>query len=287
MLAKAARFEASAFIPDLEDSVPDPNKDEALDVTARAIPELIATGKPIIPRINSLSSGRIQHELEKLVGTGITAVSVGKIQSATDIVKIDEIISQLESSRGMSVGTTAILPWIESAAAILNAHDICTASHRVKWVAFGAEDYAADMGITRTSDEPITGTDRPEETYGEPALLFPRSTVAVAARAARVHALDTPFTKFRDRTGLLKEATLARRLGYAGKFAIHPDQIQTINQVWKPTQSELQHAQAVIAANDQARLDGRGATSINGEMVDAPVVARAKHLLSQVHETDH
>ena len=287
MLAKAPRFDASAYILDLEDSVPDDNKDEAIDVTARAIPELVATGKPIIPRINSLESGRIHHELAKLVGTGIVAVSIGKIQSGTDIVKIDELIRELESTRGVTVGETAILPWIESATAVLNAHGICTASHRVKWVAFGAEDYAADMGITRTSDDPSGMTRESETAYGEPALLFPRSAVAVAARASGVQALDTPFTKFRDNAGLINEATLARRLGYAGKFAIHPDQIQTIKQLWKPNQSELQHAQAVIAANDQAKSLGRGATSIDGDMVDAPVVARAKRLLSQAQQNDH
>ena len=285
MLAKASRFAPSAFIPDLEDSVPDANKNEALEVTANAIPDLVATGKPIIPRINSIASGRTRRELEALIGTGIAATSIGKIQSAADIRIVDEVISDTESNKGLAVGTTGILPWIESAAAIVNAHEICAASSRVRWVAFGAEDYAADMGITRDVDDPRGDSRKSAEAYGEPALLFPRSTVAVAARAAGIQALDTPFTKFRDSHGLRAEAELARKLGYSGKFAIHPDQIQSIKQIWMPTEAEIQRAEAVLAADNEARAQGRGATSIDGEMIDAPVVARAKNLLAQAQES--
>lgn len=284
MLAKAKRFHPSAFVPDLEDSVQDADKDEALEVTAGAIPDLIATGKPIIPRINTIASGRTPRELESLVGTGIAAVSIGKIQSADDIRNVDEVISETESNNGLKVGMTGILPWIESAAAIMNAHEICTASPRVRWVAFGAEDYAADMGITRSVDEEQRNARELDEAYGEPALLFPRSTVAVAARAAGIQSLDTPFTKFRDHDGLRTETNLARKLGYGGKFAIHPDQIPTINQAWMPSEAEIRHAKAVLAADSEASSQGRGATSIDGEMIDAPVVARAKNLLAQAQE---
>ena len=284
MLAKVKRFNPSAFIPDLEDSVQDANKDEALEVTANAIPDLVATGKPIIPRINSIASGRTRRELEGLIGAGIAAVSIGKIQAADDILHLDAIMSEIESDCGMNVCKTGILPWIESAAAVVNAHEICAASSRVRWVAFGAEDYAADMGITRDADDPHGGSRKSAEAYGEPALLFPRSTVAVAARAAGIQALDTPFTKFRDPDGLHAEAELARKLGYSGKFAIHPDQIQTIKQTWKPTKAEIQRAEAVLTADEEARTQGRGATSIDGEMIDAPVVARAKNLLAQAQE---
>ena len=285
MLAKAKRFNPSAFIPDLEDAVQDADKDEALEVTADAMPDLIATGRPIIPRINSIASGRTRRELESLLGTGIAAVSIGKIQSADDIRNVDELISETESNNGLTVGTTGILPWIESAAAIMNAFQICTASPRVRWVAFGAEDYAADMGITRSVDEEQRSARELYEAYGEPALLFPRATVAVAARAAGIQALDTPFTKFRDPNGLRAEADLARKLGYRGKFAIHPDQISTINQAWMPTQAEIQRAEAILAADNEASAHGRGATSLDGEMIDAPVVARAKNLLAKARES--
>ncbi len=278
MLAKASRFDSSAFVPDLEDSVPPAAKDDAVDTTTRAMPELIATEKPIIVRVNGLATGRTRDELEAVVGTGIIGVSVGKVGSAADIRHLDDMMTGIEKSKGAELGSTFLLPWIETAAAVVNAFGICTASPRVRWVAFGAEDYAADMGIIRYVDMDSHEQDRGDE-YGEASLLYARSAVAVAARAAGVEALDTPYVKFRDQEGLKSEAGLARRLGYTGKFAIHPAQIGTIRTVWMPSDAEIAKARRVIDAANRASAAGRGAISLDGEMIDAPVVARARNVL--------
>lgn len=223
MLAKAPRYDASAYVPDFEDSVPFENKDQAVKVTTEAMPGLLAIGQPVIPRVNSLATGRTKAELEAVVSTGISAISIGKVNSADDVAQVDDLISAIESEHDLPMGTTGILPWIETAAAIVNAYAICTASPRVRWVAFGAEDYAADMGTMRNVDSVSYAAGGPTEEYGEVSLLYARSAVAVAARAAGVEAIDTPYVKFRDADGLRAEARLARRLGYTGKFAIHPD----------------------------------------------------------------
>ena len=278
MLAKASRFDASAFIPDFEDSVPATAKDDAIEVTARAMPELVVTGKPIIPRVNGLATGRTMVELEAVVGTGIVGVSIGKVRSADDIRHIDDMIAAAEKTKGARPGSTLLLPWIETAAAVVNAYGICSASPRVRWVAFGAEDYAADMGIMRDVDSDSVQLGHADE-YGDASLLYARSAVAVAARAAGVEALDTPYVKFRDSDGLKTEAGLARRLGYAGKFAIHPAQIGTIRAVWMPSDAEIAKAKRVIDAANCADAAGRGAISLDGEMIDAPVVARARNIL--------
>ena len=279
MLAKASRLDASAFVADLEDSVPLTSKDEAVEVTARALPDLIATGKPIIVRVNGLATGRTREELAAVIGTGIVGVSIGKVRSADDIVQIDGMLTQAEAAAGAECGPTSLLPWIETASAIVHAFDICSASPRVRWVAFGAEDYAANMGIVRDVDSDATQTGRNEE-YGEASLLYARSAVAIAARAAGVEALDTPYVRFRVVEGLKAEAGLARRLGYTGKFAIHPAQVSTIREVWTPTDAEVAKARRVVDAAKRASTEGRGAISLDGEMIDAPVVARAMNTLA-------
>ncbi len=280
MLAKAGRYSPSAYIPDLEDSVPMVNKEEAREITADALPSLQAIGRPVLPRVNSLPTGLTEDDLKAVVGPNIIAISIGKVNGACDIGEVDRMVSALEGSCGLIEGAIGILPWLETASAIVNAYEICASSDRVRWVAFGAEDYSADMGINREVDFGGSEGEAVEE-YGEASLLYARSAVAIAARAADVEALDTPYVKFRDPEGLRLEAGLARRLGYSGKFAIHPAQIENIESVFAPTPQEIDRAREVLDAARTAEREGRGSLSLDGEMIDAPVVARAKNLLAR------
>ncbi|MXZ03543.1 MAG: CoA ester lyase [Chloroflexi bacterium] len=282
MLGKAGRYSPSAYIPDMEDSVPMANKAEARAVTADALPSLFELGKPVVPRVNSLLTGLTEDDLEAVVGRHIVAISIGKIRSSDDIALVDGMLSELERLRGLEVGTIGMLPWLETASAIVKAFEICNASERVRWVAFGAEDYSADMGISRAVDAEGGNMGTVDE-YGEASLLYARSAVAVAARAADVQALDTPYVKFRDPDGLRSEAGLARRLGYSGKFAIHPAQVEVIERIFSPTDAEIDRARRVLEAARVAELEGRGSVSLDGEMVDAPVVARARNLLERAN----
>lgn len=280
MLGKAGRYSPSAFIPDMEDSVPMANKAEARAVTADTLPSLFGLGKAVVPRVNSLATGLTEDDVAAVIGPHIVAISIGKIRTAGDIAVVDGMLSELETDQGIDVGTVGILPWLETASAIVNAYEICCASERVRWVAFGAEDYSADMGISRSVD--VGGGDAGmADEYGEASLLYARSAVAVAARAADVQSLDTPYVKFRDADGLRREAGLARRLGYGGKFAIHPGQIEVIDAVFSPTDAEIERARRVLEAARVAELAGRGSVSLDGEMVDAPVVARARNVLAR------
>ena len=282
MLGKAGRYSPSAYIPDMEDSVPIANKAEARAITADALPSLFELGKPVVPRVNSLLTGLTEDDLKTVVGPYIVAISIGKIRTANDIAEIDEMLSGLERDRGLEMGAIGIMPWLETASAIVNAYEICNASERVRWVAFGAEDYSADMGISRAVDVEGGNMGTVDE-YGEASLLYARSAVAVAARAADVQALDTPYVKFRDPDGLRSEAGLARRLGYGGKFAIHPAQVEVIEEIFSPTDAEIDRAQRVLEAARVAELEGRGSVSLDGEMVDAPVVARARNVLARAN----
>ncbi len=281
MLSKAGRYAPTAYMPDMEDSVPMANKDQARGVTADALPALSELGKPIMPRVNSLSTGLTEEDLSAVVSPNIVGVSIGKVKSPADIAEVDSMIAKLERASGIRAGTIGILPWLETASAIVHSYQICSASDRVRWVAFGAEDYSADMGINREVDVDATMAGSVAE-YGEASLLYARSAVAVAARAADVEALDTPYVKFRDPDGLRSEAGLARRLGYVGKFAIHPAQIDAIEEVFSPTSDEVERANRVLDAARDAEREGRGSVSLDGEMIDAPVVARARNVLANV-----
>jgi citrate lyase subunit beta/citryl-CoA lyase len=266
MLDKALAFRPDAFVPDLEDSVPDAEEDNARQVTAAYLPKLCGLGIPVISRVNSLGSGWLEEDLAAVVGSSIYGISIGKIQTVDDIASISAIIAGFEREAGLEVGSVRLIPWIETALAVVHCYQICLASPRIVAVAFGAEDFTNDMGLERTEDE--------SEVAGA------RSSVCIAARAAGVDALDTPFFRFKDSCGLEVNVRAARQFGFKGKFAIHPIQIDTLNTLFSPSEAEIEYARQVVAAFEEAERTGRGAASLGGKVVDVPVVKRAQSLLA-------
>lgn len=266
MLDKALGFSPDAFVPDLEDSVPDAEKANARRITAAHLAKLGAHGIPVIPRVNAHNSGWFEEDLAAVTGASIYAVSVGKIQSTEDVAVISETLSGLESEAGLEVGKVRLIPWIETARAVVHCYQICTASPRIVAVAFGAEDFTDDMGIERSEDES--------------ELAYARSVVCTAARAAGIDALDTPFFRFKDPDGLRENVRAAKRLGFKGKFAIHPAQVDPINTLFSPSAAEIAYARRVVSAFEAAERTGRGSTSLDGKVIDVPVVKRARSILA-------
>ncbi len=266
MLEKVLGLSPDAYVPDLEDSVPLDEKENARAVTADLLPRLAAAGPLVIPRVNALDTGLIDDDLAAVVGPHIFAVSVGKVKSAADVQRISDVLRSLERKTGLEDGRVKLVLWLETAQAIVNAYQVCAASPRVVAVAFGAEDFTNDMGIERTR--------------GNSEIEYPRRVVTVAARAADVLALDTPYFAFRDPDGLRDEAREARGFGFTGKFAIHPAQIEIIREAFSPSDEEVAHARRVVAAFEEAEKAGRGSTSLDGEVIDLPVVRRARGLLA-------
>ncbi|HJO82977.1 MAG: CoA ester lyase [SAR202 cluster bacterium] len=265
MLDKALALRPDAFIPDLEDSVPIDEKANARSITSSYLERFAATGQLIIPRVNSLDTGLLEEDLTAIVGPHIFGVSVGKIDTPVDIAEVSKVLQRLEIRAGMQIGTVKLVPWIESASAIVNVYEICASSSRIVGVSLGAEDFTNDMEIERRGD------DR--------ELAYPRNAIAIAARAAGVLALDTPFFAFRDPDALRENSADSKALGFRGRFAIHPAQIDVINQVFSPSDAEVKHARRVVAAFEEAASQGRGSTSLDGHVVDVPVVKRAEALL--------
>ena len=270
MLEKATGFATDAVVADLEDSVPMAEKPAARDLVADMIPALAKSGQRVIVRVNSLDTGLAEDDFAAVVQPDVFAISVGKITSPDDISEYSRLLDAAEAKAGLPAGQTLLIPWIETAAAVLHAYDIAQASDRVAAITFGAEDYTRDVGIRRT-------------TSGE-EVLFPRSLVALAAHAAGVTPLDTPYVNFRDSTGLESDIAEAVRLGYKGKFAIHPAQLEPIRRLFGPQPDEIEYARRVMAAWDAASADGRGSLDLDGAMVDVPVVERARNTLAEAAE---
>ncbi len=266
MLEKAMGFQPDAFIPDMEDSVPDAEKANARQVIAGHLEPLSATGKLIIPRVNSLDTGLTEDDLAAVVGPHVHGISIGKINTADDIRRVDELLTGLEQQRGLERGSLKLIPWIETALAIVHCYDICSASPRLIGAGFGAEDYTNDMQIPRSQDDH--------------EVAYARNVMCVAARAAGILALDTPFFVFKDQQALLANAQASKHDGFKGKFAIHPAQIDTINAVFSPSEDEIRHAERIVAAFEDAERNGRGSTSLDGIVIDVPVVKRARALLA-------
>ena len=266
MLEKALGLSPDAYVPDLEDSVPEGEKLSAREITASFLERLADAGPPVLPRVNSLETGLMEDDLAAVVGPHTFGVSVGKVGSAEDVRRISDILDGLEDTAGLRRGQTRLVPWIETALGIVNAYEICAASPRVFAAAFGAEDFTRDMGIERTGQDA--------------EVAYPRSVICVAARAAGVLAMDTPYFGFRDSEGLRAVCAQARAVGFRGKFAIHPSQIDLIRAAFSPTDREMENARRVIAAFEEAERSGKGATSLDGQLIDVPVMERARGLLA-------
>jgi len=271
MLEKSCTFDADVLVPDLEDSVPPREKTAALKLVEEFIPRLSVRNQKIVVRINSFDTGLTAKELECIVGPRLYGVSLGKVDSDWHIRECSRLLEAHESRLDMQLGSIKLIPWIENAMGVLRAVSIAKASPRVVAIAFGAEDYTNDMSIQRTHD-------------GE-EVKFPRSMVPIAARAAGIIALDTPYVRFRDIPGLRQETESALTLGYKGKFSIHPAQLDTINSVFTPKLDDVEYARRVIEAWKRAESEGKGSLSLDGEMVDAPIVKRAYGLLEWFDST--
>ena len=272
MLERALAFPADIIMVDLEDSVPPAEKAAARQLAAEWIPRLHQAGRRVMARVNALDTGLTGEELAALISPQLYGVSVGKTNSAADLRQIEGLITPWEHAAGLDYGQVKLIPWIESARAVVKVNEIAAILFRTVALAFGAEDYTNDMGIPRTEDG--------AEVY------LPRATIAIAARAAGIAALDGPYVAFRNPEGLARDAAVARQMGYNGKFAIHPAQIDAINAAFSPGPEEIAYARRVVAAWQEAEAAGRGSLALDGKMVDVPVVKRAQNLLARAAELE-
>ncbi|HEY6204097.1 MAG TPA: CoA ester lyase [Candidatus Limnocylindria bacterium] len=278
MVARAlglGEFDASELdvaILDLEDGVPPAAKDDArriiADVLGRAARGAGGPGRYV--RIRRALSDDGAGDLDAVVRAGLAGIMAPKVRRPDEVEWLAERLDVLERDAKVARATLRIIPSIESAAALLEAPRIAQASERVVGLAFGSEDFALDLGL-------------PTKREGEAAdLVYARSATVVAAVSAGKLAFDGIWPDIKDPAGLRADALRARRLGFAGKTLIHPDQVTIVNEIFSPTTAEVEEARRVLHAFDEALKRGEGAVALDGQMLDAPVVDRARRVLRAV-----
>lgn len=266
MINKAMTLNPDAVILDLEDAVPMLDKETARIFIRDSVETLKSTGLDTFVRVNGLSTGLTMDDLKSVINKDLDGILIPKCESNGDVLKLCEMIAELERERGLDEGKIVILPIIETTKGVLNAHEIASASSRVCAISFGAVDFTRELGTTPSKD----GTE----------FFYARSHVAISAIAAGVQAIDTPWVDIMDMDGLTKDAGLARRLGFRGKLLIHPKQIAPVNGIFTPTEEEIRFARTVVEEFAKAQAAGQGAISIEGTMIDIASFRQASKLLS-------
>lgn len=265
MIRDAGIFNNDCIMFDLEDSVSVNEKDSARFLVFQALRTLEYPGKELVVRVNDPRTQTGKDDLQAIVSTGKAVIRLPKTERADDVTYCAEIIEGIEKEIGAEVGRTKMMAAIESAEGVLNAKEIALASKRLTGIALGAEDYVTSLKTNRSPD----GVE----------LYFGRSMVLLAARVAGIDALDTVFSDVNDEEGLRKETMLIKQMGFDGKSVINPRQIKIIHEIFTPTEKQINHARAVLAAIKEAEAAGSGVIALNGKMIDKPIVERAQRVL--------
>ncbi|GAA0677848.1 MULTISPECIES: HpcH/HpaI aldolase/citrate lyase family protein [Clostridium] len=260
MLQNAAILGADSIILDLEDAVSLTEKDSARILVREAIKTMDYSDVEVIVRVNPIDTEFGPTDLDTIVRVKPDTILVPKA-SIESIKEVDGIITNIEKEMGFNLGEIKVIALVETADGLQNVYEIIKASSRVNGVLLGGEDLTADLEIKRTKE-------------GE-EIFYARNRIAIACRACKVSSIDTPFTDTNDFEGLRKDIRKAKSLGFTGKASINPRQIDTIHEVYSPTEEEIVHAQRVLKAMEDAKKEGKGVFSLDGKMVDAPVINRA------------
>lgn len=264
-LNKVSTLQADVIIYDLEDAVPNENKSEA----RKKVKEIVQTmdDKENYVRVNELASPYFIEDLEGILDENVTGIVLPKVDTRDDVVIADYFLSKLEEKYLFPINRFKIVPIIETARGVENVKEIAASSDRITCLSFGAEDFMLDVNM-ESSGEQIE-------------LNYARSKIVIASKAAGKEApIDTVYTNFRDNEGLEAVAKQGRKAGFQGKLIIHPNQIETVNRVFAPSDEELEEAKKIVQLYEKSLEEGLGAVQLNGKMIDVPVAERAKKLLA-------
>jgi citrate lyase subunit beta/citryl-CoA lyase len=262
-LEKAKALSADIVCFDLEDSVPHQEKKSARKLISEALKSRKEYSSSICVRTNSPDSGVIPDDLKDVIQKGIDGIVIPKVNNIQEIKKIEKIITTLEKKQKLK--PIWIMPSIESAQGVVNAYSIASGSKRVVGLVFGVFDLLNDMGI--------------EYTKNPKGAQYARAKIALDAKAANVAAIDAIWQDLEDTLGLEQDCTDGQNLGYDGKSLIHPSQIELTHKIFHPNLTEINWAKKVIKAYSQSTKKGKGATTVDGKMIDEVHYKQAKALL--------
>lgn len=265
-LEKAKKLQVDIVCFDLEDSVPDNEKVNARKLIKSALKSRKSYQSSIFVRTNSPTSGKITSDLKEIVQKGIDGIVIPKVNNIKDMKKIEKMLSGLEKTRKLK--PIQIIPSIESAEGVVNTFSIASFGKRVSAVVFGVFDLLNDLGVEYTKESD--------------GAKYSRTKIPVDAHAAGIAAIDAIWQDLKDSKGLEKDCKIGKSLGYSGKSIIHPDQISVVHKLFHPNKSEILWAEKVCKIYIQSTKKGKGATTVDGKMIDEVHFKQAKALLELV-----
>ncbi len=268
LLNSASLSDADVLLLDIEDSVqPLTNKQVARD----KIKEWVALGKfnkhLVFPRINDRESGQLLKDVYQLSIPGVGGFMYPKSKKGEDIYFIDKLLETIEYEKGLEIGTFKLIPLIETAAAVLNAQQICEASKRVIAIAFGCEDFITDLEGIHDIDQD--------------SLFTPRAMIAMAARATGVIPIDTVHIKVHDLADLEKNLIISRNLGFEGMMILHPKELPLAHKYYSPSNEDLEWAKEIILLSQEAFSAGKGVVMKDNKFIGPPIVKMAKKIIAR------
>jgi citrate lyase beta subunit len=266
-IEKATTLGVDCVCMDMEDGVAISKKREARAVIAEAVKELDFGRSERCIRINSVGSGFEKFDLAAALATNPDSIVVPKVETAAQVRAISDYIEMYELSAKMPVRKIHMLVGVETARGILNIKEIAEADRRLEAIIFGAEDYAASIGATRTQEAT--------------EVLYPRSAVVTACAANDLQAIDMVYIDFQDVEGLRAEAEQGAALGFSGKQIIHPNQIAPVQEAFTPSDESIAYAQRVADAFTASQKEGKGAFALDGKMIDMPLLKNAQKVLER------
>lgn len=271
MITDGHIYGSDSIMFDLEDAVSLNEKDSARFLVYNALKVIDYGNTETVVRVNGLDTPYGKDDFQAMVRAKVDVIRLPKTDTAQDIVDADNLITEIEKDIGLEVGTTKLMAAIESPLGAINAYAIAIASKRLIGIALGAEDFVTNMKTKRSGD----GLE----------LLAVRSQILLAARAAGIYALDTVYSDVNNDEGFLNEVRLIQQLGFDGKSVIHPRQIKLVHKEYQPTEKEINHAIRILYGIKEAEEKGSGVISVDGKMVDAPIVDRAYRVLELAKAT--
>lgn len=268
LLNSASRSNADVLLFDLEDSVqPVQNKQIARDKIEQNVKDGCFDNHLVFPRVNDRESGFLLKDVMQLTIDGIDGFMYPKSHTGEDVYFFDKLLEAIEAEKGIPFGTFKIIPLIETAAAVLNAQEICQASKRVVAIAFGCEDFVSDLGGIHDKE----GL----------SIFTARAMIAMSAKANNVIPIDTVHIDVHDLEGLEKNLIIAKKLGFEGMLVLHPKELELVHKYFSPSQEEIDDAFEMLRLFDESQKENKGVAVINGKFIGPPMVVAANQIIKR------
>jgi citrate lyase subunit beta/citryl-CoA lyase len=272
--ANLPKIASRAFILDLEDAVP-PKEKEAARANVAQLLDDVGEQLSLHVRVNPIDSDYFISDLDAVVRSGLAGIDIPKVTSAADIIAADAVLTALERRAGLPAGQIELMATIETATGVRNVYDIAGAGTRLRRLCFGAGDFTLDLGLDWPDDSGLTSA----------TLVHAKVQMVMASRLSGLEPPhDSSYPVYTDLDGLRREADESRRLGFVGKHAIHPAQLSVIEETYRPSLIRVERAKRIVEAFERAEANGQGAIGLGGELIDYPILDRARQILAEAQE---